>query len=111
MNRRSHKKRSRSAKARASKKLVVVNALGPYFEAAGAYNLLEGPIGKQRLSKEVKPLVDAIHQVLAGAVVSYVKVEGPYEKFVVQELDALLNQAIADANCMNSRAKAMLAYI
>ena len=111
MNRRTHKKRSRSGKARASKKLVVVNSLGSYFEAAGNYRLLEGPIGKQQLSKEVKPLVDAIHKVLAGATVSSLKVEGPYEKSVAQELDVLLKQAIADANCLNSCARAMLAYI
>ncbi|MBN2038258.1 MAG: hypothetical protein JW768_16075 [Chitinispirillaceae bacterium] len=106
-----YKKQSRSGTASTSRRLGVVKSLGPYLAAAGKCNLLEGSIGKQQLSKEVKPLVDAIHKVLAGATVSSIKVTGPYEKSVAQKLDALLRTAIAETNRRNAAKGARVMYI
>jgi hypothetical protein len=105
------KKPSRPGRAGVPRRLVVVKSLDSYIREAGRYGLLEGPIGKQRLSKDIKPLVEALHKVLAGATVSSVKIAGRYETSVAQRLDLLLRKAIAEANRCNAKKSATLMYI
>jgi hypothetical protein len=105
------KKPSRPGRAGVSRRLVVVKSLDSYITEAGRYGLLEGPIGKQRLSKEVKPLVEALHKVLAGATISSVKTADRYQTSVALKLDLLLRKAIAEANRCNAKKSATLMYI
>lgn len=87
-----------------------LGTLEPYISFVNKHNLLEGPAGKQRLAKEVLPLIDAFHKVLAGGTVSQIRVKGPYEKLVVEKCSRIMQASLAQANEINERAGGKVAF-
>jgi hypothetical protein len=71
-----------------------------YIERLIDLGLVEGPLGKMDLNPNVKPLVDALHQVLAGGTVN-VQVTTPGNPTVVAELQGILQEAGDDGNAIN----------
>ena len=71
-----------------------------YLERLIDLGIIEGPVGHNELNQKVKPLMEALHEVLAGGTVS-VQVTTPGNPQVVTELRQDLQQAGDDANAIN----------
>jgi hypothetical protein len=71
-----------------------------YLERLIELGLVEGPLGKMDLNPKAKPLVDALHQVLAGGTVT-VQVTTPGNPQILAELAATLQEATNDGNAIN----------
>lgn len=80
---------------------LIVDPFHSYLSLMKKHGLLEGAVGKQRLSPAVVPVLDMFHKVLAGARVSSVKTQGSYDKLVVGKCEKILKESLAEANRIN----------
>jgi hypothetical protein len=78
----------------------IAYSLYEYLERLIDLGLLEGPLGHMDLNAKVKPIMEALHQVLAGGTVN-IQVTTPGSPQVVQELAQLIKQARDDGNAIN----------
>ncbi len=74
-----------------------------YTRAMTELDLFRGPRGRQTISPRVKPLLSALHQVLAGGKVDVraIPVSGSIDKNTVRRLNQLAQKALDDANKYN----------
>jgi hypothetical protein len=71
-----------------------------YLEKLIDLGMIEGPLGHMDLSAKIKPLVEAMHHVLAGGTVN-VQVATPGNPQVVAKLTQMLKEARDDGNAIN----------
>ncbi len=77
-------------------------ALYQYLNRLIELGIFEGPNGNMTINPAVQPLVDALHQVMAGGTVS-VQVTTPGTAAVVAELAGLIQQGTDQANEINKK--------
>lgn len=78
-----------------------------YLEHLLEHGLVVGPLGRMEINAKVRPLVDAMHHVLAGGTVK-VEVTTPGNPQVVAELADAAKKAGEESNAIN---KAMGFYV
>jgi hypothetical protein len=78
----------------------IAHSLYYYLEKMIGLGLLEGPLGHMDLNAKVKPIVEALHHVLAGGTVS-IQVTTPGNPQVVNDLNQKLKEARDDGNTIN----------
>ncbi len=77
-------------------------ALYQYLNRLIELGIFEGPIGNMSINPSIQPLVDAIHQVLAGGSVN-VQVTTPGSAAIVAELADLIQEGTDQANEINKK--------
>lgn len=83
--------------------LTVASSLGEYLMRLQELGAMEGTDGARELNPEVMPLLEALHQVLAGGTVE-VKVVHPGNPDIFHELKRRVEQAGREANAINKAA-------
>jgi hypothetical protein len=78
----------------------VTTSMHDYLERLIDLGLVEGAIGAIDLKPEVRPLIEALHHVLAGGTVN-VTVTQPGNSQVVNDLGTDLKTATSDTNTVN----------
>lgn len=73
-----------------------------YLMRAIGLGVFEGPVGDMQLAKEVEPIVEALHTVLAGGSVK-VEIERRGSPDIKRELDDRIAQARRDSNEINRK--------
>jgi hypothetical protein len=83
--------------------IQVTLSMFQYLEQLNDLGLIEGAIGKMDVTAAAKPLIDALHHVLAGGSATVtITTAGNAQK--VADLDKTLQQATADGNTVNGAA-------
>ncbi|PTL84988.1 hypothetical protein [Vitiosangium sp. GDMCC 1.1324] len=83
--------------------LTVASSLGEYLMRIQELGAVEGPDGELRISPEVMPILEAIHQVLAGGTVE-VNVTHRGNPDIFNELNRRVQQVGKEANSINKAA-------
>ncbi|WP_239014714.1 hypothetical protein [Archangium violaceum] len=83
--------------------LSVASSLNEYMMRIQELGAVEGPDGELELSPEVRPILEALHQVLSGGSVE-VKVLHRGNPDIVNELNRRVQQVGQEANAINKAA-------
>lgn len=83
--------------------LTVASSLSEYLMRAQELGAVEGPDGELRISPEVMPILEALHQVLAGGTVE-VTVTHRGNPDIFNELNRRVQQVGREANSINKAA-------
>lgn len=83
--------------------LTVASSLGEYLMRIQELGATEGPDGSRQISPEVLPILQAIHQVLAGGTVE-VRVVHRGNPDIFNELNRRVAQVSDEANAINKAA-------
>lgn len=80
--------------------LLLSSALGEYLERVRELGAMEGPEGAVELSPTLRPVIEAMHHVLAGGEVEVHIVRGG-QKDIFQELQQRAVRATTETNTLN----------
>jgi hypothetical protein len=76
------------------------SALGEYLERVSELGAMEGPAGAVEISPTLRPVLEAMHHVLAGGEVEVRIVRGGQQD-IFQELQKRAEQATMETNALN----------
>jgi hypothetical protein len=77
--------------------ITVTSSARSYLEALESYGLLEGEPGQQQLSDSVRNVLNALHHVLGGGIVS-IEVQNNGSSSIVDHLDTAMRDAMDECN-------------
>lgn len=83
--------------------LTLASSIGDYILRAQELGVVEGTSGAMELHPSLKPILEALHHVLAGGEVE-VKVVHRGNPDIVNELNRRAEQGIQEANAINAAA-------
>jgi hypothetical protein len=83
--------------------LTVASSLSEYLMRIQELGAMEGPDGALEINPEVMPVLEAIHQILAGGTVE-VKVVHPGNPAILNELNRRVRQVGREVNDINKAA-------
>ncbi len=90
--------------------LQITPTMLTYFERLLELGIFQGPVGNQQINPSLQPLIEAVHNVLAGGTVT-VQTTTPGNAQIVSELDGLAADGLADGNEINKKLGFYLAAI